>query len=806
MKRIYIFLLILTIFSISFSQEKIDINNSDLSVLDTLFLPDEVIENIKLYLKKHGEIKSIYELIEIDGVDYEIFSILKDKFEIKPDTTLDSTSIYILRMQDRLASEENPSRGAIDLWERLLVEKININKAGFEQISQIYGVRLTDVEAIMQGKKTRTYRYPSDLRRTPNLTYYAYSNLRNYVSFKDEKKKFFDLSGYIRTKVRYSNDDTYGYSSFSSLANELSYRLKQLEVINPDSSNLRNTLLKAGYTSEEVDSLKSRIEREYSQVVKRKIGANLYNKVTFNVGNNLSFGTLFTDYSILGQKGFKGYVQIRDIPFIKNLIFGNYRVTLNEGLIFDNTDEKSSRIYDRSSGLFVDVNESFANNLLGVAVEGNLSRLYYLLFVSDKKRDGVLNRDSTVNLPFLTKTYIDEFTDVYREKTFGGKVAFNIGGIFNLPLVTQIGVSGFNSIFDRNFVQDSLTLDIPFDKDNLNIPVYTKEFSGDRMNVYGLNFQTAYKNIFLQCEVAKQEKSYAYVLKSGVVYNDFYFVGLLRRYDLGYTNFYSRPFYEQSRYDDTEFEKTYRLIDPLFTFILDDPRPKPEEGIYLETRYRILSNLTLNYTYLDIWRTLDYNLLNYRFQTELELRPVYPLRIRLKHKIQEKNIYKSIVSTNSLTNETTLRIFTVLDNSDYLNFEARYGMVKLTTGGNLENNFIDGSFVNVSYEKKFTDFLSLLGGVATWNTDGMSQWILEDNGIDFLYGKGNKMYLTFVDRISDILSMRMKLSLKNQETTFSGISLYNNKYRYIDSDFQVISDFNDYKNLLGLSCQIDIRW
>ncbi|HAF07059.1 MAG: Competence protein ComEA (Modular protein) [candidate division TA06 bacterium 32_111] len=806
MKRIYTFLLILAFFSILFSQDKIDINNSDLSALDTLFIPDEVINNIKVYLNSHGEIKSIYELMEIEGVDYEIFSILKEKLTIRPDTSIDSTSIYILRMQDRLAGEENPSRGAIDLWERLLVEKLNVNKVGFEELSQIYGVRLTDVEAIMQGKKSRTYRYLSDLRRTPNLTYYAYSNLRNYVTFKDEKRSFFDLSGYVRTKMKYSNDDSYGYSSFSALANELSYRLTQLEVINPDSVNLRNTLLKAGYTSEEVDSLKSRIESEYSQLQKREIGSNLYNKIILNVGNNLSFGTLFSDYSTIGERNFKGYFQVRNIPFIKNLIFGNYRVTLNDGLIFDNTDEKSSRTYDRSSGLFVDLNESFANNLFGVALEGNVKRLYYILFLSQMKRDGILNRDSTVNLPFLTKTYIDEFTDVYGEKTFGGKIALNIGGIFNLPLVTQIGFSGFNSMFDRNFRQDSLTLDIPFDKDNLKIPVYLNEFSNDRLNVYGINFQTAYKNIFLQGEFALQDKSRAYVIKSGLVYSDFYFVGLLRRYDVGYSNFYSRPFYEQSRYDDTEFEKTYRLIDPLFTYILDDPRPRPEEGIYLETRYRILSNLTLNYTYLDIWRTLDYNLLNYRFQTEIELRPVFPVRIRLKHKIQEKNIYKNIVSTNSVTNETTLRIFTLLSNNDYLNFEARYGMVRLTTGGNTDNSFIDGSFVNLSYEKRITDYFSVLGGFATWNTDGMSQWILEDNGIDFLYGKGDKMYLSFVDRVSDLLSMRMKLSLKNQETTFSGISFYNDKYRYIDSDFQVISDFDEYKNLIGISCQVDIRW
>jgi len=66
--------------------------------------------------------------------------------------------------------------------------------------------------------------------------------------------------------------------------------------------------------------------------------------------------------------------------------------------------------------------------------------------------------------------------------------------------VTQIGFSGFNSLFDKDFKQDSLNLDIPFDKDNLKIPVYLNEFKNDRLNVYGVNFQTAYKNLFLQGE------------------------------------------------------------------------------------------------------------------------------------------------------------------------------------------------------------------------------------------------------------------------------------------------------------------
>ncbi len=807
MKKIYLLVSILTILNlIIIPDTQIDINNTDPSALDTLLIPDEVILNIKSYLRDHGQIKSIYEFYRIDGVDNEIFEILKDKIILRPSESIDSTPIYILRLQDKLASEDGFTTGAIELWERLILEKIDINTTTAENLSQIYGVRLTDVEAILQARKSRKFRYANDLRRAPFLTYYAFTNLRNYITYGEQKKEKFYFDGYFRTKIKYYNDDAYGYTSYSSLANELNYRLSQLQVINPDSVNLRTKLLQVGYTEEQIDSLKSRLESEYDEISKRKVGAFLYNKFIFNVGDHFSFGGLFTDYTMMMKNNYKGYVQLRKLPFIENIIVGNYRVTLNQGILFDNMDNKSTRMYNRSPGLFVDLSESYSNDLMGVAFDGNLWRFNYLGFFSYKKRDGFLNNDSTVNLPFLTKTYIESFSEVYTERLIGGKIDLKMGGIFNLPLVTKIGFSGFSSLFDKEFKQDNLTIDIPFDKDNLNIPVYNTEFQGKSLKVYGINFQSAYKNLFLQGEIARQNSSYAYVLKSGVVYNNFYLVGLIRRYDVGYTNFYSRPFYEQSRYDDTEFEKTYRLIDPLFTYILDDPRPKPEEGIYLETRYRILSNITLNYTYLDVWRTLDYDLLNYRFQTEIEIKPVFPLRIRLKEKIQEKNIYKRIVSTSSFTNETTLRVFTILDNNDYLNFEARYGMVKLTTGGSLENSFIDGSFVNVSYDKKLTDYFSITGGFATWKTDGMSQWILEDNGIDFLYGNGNKMYLTLIDRISNILAMRLKLSLKNQENTFSGISNFQSNYRYIDSDFQVISDFSEYKNLFGISCQVDVRW
>jgi hypothetical protein len=154
-----------------------------------------------------------------------------------------------------------------------------------------------------------------------------------------------------------------------------------------------------------------------------------------------------------------------------------------------------------------------------------------------------------------------------------------------------------------------------------------------------------------------------------------------------------------------------------------------------------------------------------------------------------------------------LRIFATLDNGDYVNFESRYGMVTLTPSIRYaENIFIDGSFLSGSYEKNINDYFSVLGGFAVWKTDGMSQWIFEDNSIDFLYGDGNKLYMTFIDRISDLVSIRMKVSLKNQEVNHAGIEALADQLKYADTDYTRIGSFVDNSNLLGINVQMDLRW
>ena len=806
MKRIMLIIFTM-ILLLQISAEKIDINNTSLSALDTLMIPDDVINGIKEYIEEYGEIQSVYELKNIEGIDDETFEILKLKLAIYPDTAVDRTSIYIIRLQDRLASEESPTQGAIDIWENMLTHRMNINSVTMNELLQIQGVNITDAVAIMKTRNSLgDFTYDTQIRRSPGLTYYAWSQLRNYITY-EEPSSDWEFSGYVRSNMNFTNDDTYNYTSYTGLKYLLSAAAYQLSVSAPDSTNIRDLLLDAGVSSEDVETMREDMLSQYEQLDNYEMDGDFSNKFRLNFGKYINAGGVIDKNAGIEELQYKGYVNFTNLGFIDNIYLGNYRVSIGQGLVMDNTDEYRARRFDIIKGLFPDVTSTEGNKLTGMAIDGNIDRFNYLFFGSQEKRNAVLNSDGTVNMLILNNTIFSEFKDKLEERMFGGRFAFDLGGLGFLPLSTQIGVSGFRSAYSRTFMIDTLMIDIPFDKDNISTPVYTQSFTGNTRDVIGIDFRTDFKNISFEGEASKQDDAYAYVVRSDLIFANFYLKTIFRHYDAGYDNPYARPLSEQSRFDDTTFEKEYRLLNPLFSMIVDDPRPKPEEGIYFETRFRITDKFTITKAYLDLWKTLDYNMHNYRFQGELEYRPVFPIRIRLKQKIQEKNLYKVVHSTTSFTSETTLRVFAILSNNDYINFEARYGKVDLTTNQGLADDYvIDGTYVNASFEHRITDYFSVLGGFATWKTNGMSQWIFEDTGIDFLYGDGQKYYITMIDRISENVSMRAKASMNYQDIPFFGIYNPNSTFRYANGDFIYIRDFAEYSQLFNLSVQLAIRW
>ena len=113
----------------------------------------------------------------------------------------------------------------------------------------------------------------------------------------------------------------------------------------------------------------------------------------------------------------------------------------------------------------------------------------------------------------------------------------------------------------------------------------------------------------------------------------------------------------------------------------------------------------------------------------------------------------------------------LLSDRNYLGFRVRYGRVHLTYNPRYSlNQIIDGGYIGVFYEHNFSPRLGIKGGMAYWKTDGMSQWIFEDIGIDFLYGSGRKIYISILNRLSDNIYLRLKFRVKTQITPHWGLA------------------------------------
>jgi hypothetical protein len=476
----------------------------------------------------------------------------------------------------------------------------------------------------------------------------------------------------------------------------------------------------------------------------------------------------------------------------------------------DNTDDDyyGSRRTSRAAGLFGDITTTQEFALRGAALEAGLWRLKPTLFYSDDRKDGVPNRDGSVSGYMVMTPRFPHYRDVFGERTSGFSLGLNLDGLLSLPVGTAVGVSGYQSRYDRTIRPSADDLDLPGDKAELNDPNFTQLWSGDVRRVGGMFFRTVVDNLSVEGEAASQQGGgKAYVLSSRLQYETVYLLMIQRHYDVDYDNPYSRAFQEQVKFDDTVLEKEYRLIDPVYKQLVKYPAPKAERGTYLETRWQISRKVTLTRAYIDFWRNLAHGVNNARFQGEVEYRPVFPLRFRLKQKYQAKHLPKSAWPTRSNTRETTLRSFATLTQRDYINAEVRYGEVRLTPselyGGDV---LMSGSYIAANFEHNFSPAWDLKLGISGWRTDGMSQWIFEETGIDFLYGEGLKYYVSVSDRLSDNMQVRLRVRGKDTRYYYNGIYGADSEYSYDGLDGVPVRDFTDYRDLWRVDLQLDLRW
>ena len=132
--------------------------------------------------------------------------------------------------------------------------------------------------------------------------------------------------------------------------------------------------------------------------------------------------------------------------------------------------------------------------------------------------------------------------------------------------------------------------------------------------------------------------------------------------------------------------------------------------------------------------------------------------------------------------------------------ETRFGNVDLTAteGDDLD---LSGGYLSFSFEHNFLSGFSTEGGFVLWATDGMSQWIFEDVGIDFLSADGMKYYVIASQKIGSMLA---KLKFRQKFTQIPHTGLHNNEDIYYPELPGIrVHDFINQENSTLISLQLD---
>lgn len=746
------------------SAHKVDVNKADLyTLLENLPLDSVKVVKIYRYREAYGSFENMYDLASLPFITPEDIKILKDKAMFSTDGKDVYFPYYAEEIRERAVTEESPQESAYDYWLSALTTPINVNKASIDEIYSIYGVSLIDAVQVYKRAKMIGFLRASHLRRSPGLSYYGYRNMLPYVGFKDPEPVPF--VGWV----------TVNFSHYSELYREetsnIEERLEELSTIYDTTSSLWPNLKESGWTQQDSVWLYNQLvqEREESQ----KLKAKPYLRVKFNglLWGKVRTGISFYDNPYLSSIEPKYFASVEklSLPLGFNLnkaILGYYRITLGQGLFLDNSDEGRARLMERVFGIFGDLSRYDEFAFYGGAFEAANGPVTFSMWHSYAPRNGIEDKDGNLLFYYDSDFIPSAFKDKFYEKVQGFNARVDV-----LPRVpgTQIGFSGMRIQYSRPMTADFSFMDIPLDRESFSDPVFNWK-GGTEKKFAQLTGRTVLYPFSFEFEYAKEiGGGDAFVAKSRIQHNIFNLTVLYRDYDVDYTNPYSRSFYEDSRFRYTILTRSYRLIDPMYAEIGNLPFPKPEQGVYLESRYQPFARLLFPRLYLDLWRDKSDLQNNMRGQFQVEYRIVNQFRIRYTYRHQRKaNLRYLGVSENQL-NENSLQLIIPFGGT-YLTAEYRNSVMKLTERGIDFRTSIYGSFLSFYVDRDVMKGLSVKAGAVVWATNGYSLWHFEDTGIDFLYGDGTKWFLTLVERVSPQLGVRLKLKNKITQYPHTGLT------------------------------------
>lgn len=280
--------------------------------------------------------------------------------------------------------------------------------------------------------------------------------------------------------------------------------------------------------------------------------SKLYARYSFNYSNKLIFGitadkdageSFFDSTKFKGFDFYSGFLALRDLGVVKNVVVGDYHVQFGQGLTLwsglafgKSTDGMSVKKAGRQIKPSTSVNENLF--LRGTAVNVALGKFDLTAFFSSKKIDGNLDDDTTdAEEQFVTSLQQTgyhrtnaEMADKHAigEKIFGGHIEFR-------ETRYSIGATAYKTMFGSSLINDG--------------QLYKKfNFTGNENLNYGADFSALAGKFTFFGELSGSENGgKAYLagvqanLSARVALSVFY-----RNYGIEYQNMYSNALGENS--------------------------------------------------------------------------------------------------------------------------------------------------------------------------------------------------------------------------------------------------------------------
>jgi hypothetical protein len=318
---------------------------------------------------------------------------------------------------------------------------------------------------------------------------------------------------------------------------------------------------------------------------------------------------------------------------------------------------------------------------------------------------------------------------------------------------------------------------------------YDSRALGDYRRLWGAEAQTVWANLSLGGEYAKLETSAedqplrrifsagpeAFLVKGALQYESLTALVLYRDYDLGFDNPYDRGFSEDSRYEQTLLDgNAFYLNNPYWAQLATHlPQPKAERGWYLNARYQVNRQFTLTGLEYDTWRRVADGADMKRLVLRGEYRPIYSLRLRLRHANSSRHSDRPDDVRNFLSWDTRVELLANLSSFDQLRFLYSTSNVKFASrprlsapaaGGDTQDNTlgvrgIPGRALQAALTHNFHSHLS-----AEFSTEIYDGFLYnyEDNEFIVVDGRGFRNWFLLNSRVSDNLSVRFKWTMDHQ--------------------------------------------